>query len=289
MDYSIGDLSKITRISGKTLHQYHLDGLVVPERIDKFSQRRFYSGKSLHRVEVVNQLVKMGLPVEFIKDILSRHFSSGQFFRMIRDNVTHSSHSWEAYGLSHDMLESILHASSDSNSHTGKLKVKVLPNLIISGKCFTAKPDEYLSHLDEFQKVYGPSASGSPIILFLDDHQFEEETNMEYCLPVSSEITGDGASTRELKGARAVAVEYNGPISGVWKAYARIMNHLNDHNLAIQTPSREVILEPIKFKPEEKNPRIHVEVQFLTGDPNDPGFTRDVSRPGYGINAAFDL
>ncbi len=289
MEYSIGDLSKITRVGGKTLHQYHLDGLVVPARIDKFSKRRFFSEKSFHRVEVVRQLVRRGLPVEIIKDVISRYFSSGQFFRMLRENVTHSSHSWEAYGLTHEMLEEILHASSDSSAHTGKLEVKVLPNLVVAGKSFTAGPEEYFAHLDDMQKTYGSSTVGNPIILFLDDHQYEEETNMECCLPVSGGITGDGVTTRELKGARAATVEYNGPVSGVWKAYARIMNYLNDRNLAIQTPSREVILEPVKWETGDTNPRIHVEVQFLTGDPNDPGFTRDISRPGYGINAAFDL
>ncbi len=289
MEYSIGDLSKITRVGGKTLHQYHLDGLVVPARIDKFSQRRFFTEKSFHRVEVVRQLAKMGLPVEIIKDVISRHFSSGQFFRMIRDNVTHSSHSWEAYGLNHETLESILHASSDSNAQTGKLEVKSLPNLVVAGKSFTAKPEEFGSHLVEFQKSLGLPAAGNPIILFHDDHQYEEEMAMELCLPVSGEVTGDGVTTHELKGARAATVEYSGPVSGIWKGYARIMNYLNDRNLAIQTPSREVILEPVKWDSAGINPRIHVEVQFLTGDPNDPGFTRDISRPGYGINAAFDL
>ncbi|NMB58433.1 MAG: MerR family transcriptional regulator [Chloroflexi bacterium] len=289
MEYSIGDLSKITRVSGKTLHQYHLDGLVVPARIDKFSQRRYYSEKSFHRVEVVRQLTKMGLPLETIKDFLSRYFSSGQFFKRIQENLTHSSYSLEAYGLTHEALKSILHASSDTNTQTGKLEEKVLPNLIVRSKRFTAKPDEFVPHLEELQKTHGSLAVGNPIILFHDDHQFEEETNMECCLPVSSDNLADGVITHELKGARAVAVEYSGPISGIWKAYARIINHLNNNNLAIQTPSREVVLEPIKMLPEDKNPHIHVEVQFLTGDPNDPGFTRNVSRPGYGINAAFDL
>jgi effector-binding domain-containing protein len=289
MEYSIGDLSKITRVGGKTLHRYHMDGLVVPSRIDKFSKRRFYNEKSLRRVEIVRQFEKLSVPVDGIKEMLSRFTGAGHFIKSLEAGFSHSGHSWEAYGLTRKMIETILKTGPDDGVHTGNLEVKVLPNFFVAGRRFTAEPGEYAGPLTDLRLACDGKTDGEPIILFHDDHQFEDEIDMECCLPVTSEITGEGIACHEIKGARAVAVEYSGPASGVWKAYRKIIDHLNQHNLAIQSPSREIIHGVDSGATRFDNPHIHVEIQFLTGDPNDPGFTRDVSRPGFGINATFDL
>ena len=68
MEYSIGDLSKISRVSGKLLHQYHLQGLVVPTRIDKFSSHRYYDETCLHKVEIVNRFRNLGVSLDLLKD-----------------------------------------------------------------------------------------------------------------------------------------------------------------------------------------------------------------------------
>ena len=289
MEYSIGDLSKITRVSGKTLHQYHLDGLVVPDRIDKFSQRRFYSEKSFHRVEVVRQLTKLGLPAEVIKDILARYMDPGHFIKRFQESIKHTGNSWETHGITHEAIENIINPIPENTPHVGKVEVKVLPDVLVAAKRITSKSESLFPHLDELHTACNGSHSGDPIILFHDEHQYEDEMDLEFCLPVSGDFKSHGISTRELKGTRAVSVQYKGRLSSIWKAYARIVNHLNDRNLAIQSPSREIIFSPVDLKTKPDNPLVNIEIQFLTGDPNDPGFNRDISRPGYGINAAFDL
>jgi effector-binding domain-containing protein len=289
MEYSIGDLSKITRVGGKTLHQLHLDGLVVPTRIDKFSHRRFYDETCLHRVEIARHFQKTGVPAPVIKEILTGHKSPGHFLKKMFSNQSHSTGSWEEHGLTKDAVNTILHASSNETTRTGEVEIKVLPNLLVTGKRYKAIPDRFSAHFDDLRAAGGDTVCGNPIILFHDDHQYEDEMDVECCLPVSREIIGSAITCHELRGARAVSVTYEGPSSGIWKAYQKIIDYLNDRNLAIQSPSREVILNSTPDNSIEENPIIHVEIQFLTGDPNDPGFTRDISRPGFGINANFDL
>lgn len=289
MEYSIGDLSKITRVGGKTLHQYHLDGLVVPTRIDKFSHRRFYNEKSLHRVEIVRHFQKNGVPDSMIKEILSGHNDLIHLLKNLFTNQNRDTNVWKKYGLTNDVINTILYASSNENSRTGKIEIKVLPDLLVAGKRYKAIPDRFSANFDDLRGASGNAVCGDPIILFHDDHQFEDEMDVECCLPVSHEVKGTAITCHELQGARALSVMYEGPSSGVWKAYRKIVDHLNNRNLAIQSPSREIILDSAQDNPTGDNPIISVEIQFLTGDPNDPGFTRDVSRPGFGINASFDL
>jgi effector-binding domain-containing protein len=289
MEYSIGDLSKITRVSGKTLHQLHLEGLVVPTRIDKFSHRRFYDEKCLLRLEIIRHFQKIGVPDSGIKEILAGHQSPGHFLKNLFSNQPHNTRSWEEYGLTKDAVNAILLASSNETSRTGQVEIKVLPNLLVAGKRYKAIPDRFSAHFDDLRSLSGDLVCGNPIILFHDEHQYDDEMDVECCLPVSKAINDKAVICHELQGARAVFVTYQGLSSGVWKAYQKIINHLNDRNLAIQAPSREVILNSVPENSTEENPCIHVEIQFLTGDPYDPFFTRDISRPGFGINANFDL
>ena len=45
--YKIGELSKLCNISVKTLRYYGSEGLLVPDRIDKFTGYRYYSASKL--------------------------------------------------------------------------------------------------------------------------------------------------------------------------------------------------------------------------------------------------
>ncbi|HEX2954886.1 MAG TPA: MerR family DNA-binding transcriptional regulator, partial [Bacillota bacterium] len=49
MKYQIGDFSKITRLSVKTLRFYHEEGLLCPDFIDPDSGYRYYDESLLER------------------------------------------------------------------------------------------------------------------------------------------------------------------------------------------------------------------------------------------------
>ncbi len=284
MEYSIGDLSKITRVSGKTLQKYHNEGLVVPTRIDKFSARRYYDEKSLHRVEVVRHFHSLGIPSEIIKDVLAKHKDTRHLIKLLLSDQKEARHTWEKLGLAHDQVQAFLHTQSLEKGQVGNLEIKVLPDIFVACERFHGTFADIDSHIDHMTQICGSISNGFPIILFLDDHQYEDEMDMECCLPVNQEIPVSGITFRSLPGTKAVTVVYSGPSAGIWMGYQKIIDHLNKHHLAIQTPSREVRLDGGVAELSAR-----VEIQFLIGDPNDPNFKRDISRPGFGIGANFDL
>ena len=65
MEYSIGDFSKLTRLSIHTLRYYEHEGLIVPER--NSSNRRCYSDKNLTWIEFIKRLKDTGMPIKEIK------------------------------------------------------------------------------------------------------------------------------------------------------------------------------------------------------------------------------
>lgn len=289
MEYSIGDLSKITRVSGKTLHRYHEEGLVVPTRVDKFTSHRYYDEKCLHRVEVVGRFQKIGIPAEIIKNLLSKHKDTRQLVRHLHSELVHDHHQMEKLGLTHENVQAFLQSPSTDTINLGKLESKVIPDIFVACDHFRGASGDFASHFIHLEKTCGSAANGHPIMLFHDDHQFEDEMNLECCLPVEHKIPAAGITFRALKGTKAATILYAGPIESIWMGYQKLIDHLNKHHLAVQTPSREVWLNWNNNDALQEGRPIRVEIQFLTGDANDPTFTRDVSRPGFGIDAQFDL
>lgn len=64
--YSIGEFSKINRITPKTLRHYDRIGLLKPDRVDDWTGYRSYSAAQLPRIRRILELREMGLPLNEI-------------------------------------------------------------------------------------------------------------------------------------------------------------------------------------------------------------------------------
>ena len=67
---SIGDFSRMTFLSVKTLRHYHDVGLLEPAEIDPYSGYRRYSTDQLPQAQVILRLRGFGMPLDEIGDVL---------------------------------------------------------------------------------------------------------------------------------------------------------------------------------------------------------------------------
>lgn len=68
---SIGDFSKMTHLSVKTLRHYHQTGLLEPAEIDPFSSYRYYATTQIPVAQTIRRFRDLGMPVREIADLLS--------------------------------------------------------------------------------------------------------------------------------------------------------------------------------------------------------------------------
>jgi DNA-binding transcriptional MerR regulator len=289
VEYSIGDLSKITRISGKTLHHYHQEGLVIPSRIDKFTRHRYYDENCFNTVEVVHRFHRLGISTETIKNVLANHKDSKKLLEFMRKGCIAKELSLEKLGISQETIHAFFHGQPSALNAVGRLESSTPATISVACERFYGTTAEIGSHLATLYQACGSSVIGQPIILFHDDHQYKDERDLECCFPVDETFSGNGVNRRTLTGTRSISIRYEGFYEGIWIGYRQIIDYLNRHHLAVQSPSREIWQH---FNPAESwidDLPVKVDIQFITGDPDDPDFNRDVSRPGYGIDAQFDL
>ena len=69
--FAIGDFSRATLLSVKTLRHYHAVGLLEPSEVDADNGYRYYSEKQIPLAQVIRRLRNLEMPVAEVKAVLS--------------------------------------------------------------------------------------------------------------------------------------------------------------------------------------------------------------------------
>ena len=68
---SIGDFSRMTFLSVKTLRHYHEVGLLAPAEIDAHSGYRYYTPDQVGSAQLIRRLRDLDLPVPQVREVLA--------------------------------------------------------------------------------------------------------------------------------------------------------------------------------------------------------------------------
>jgi len=75
--FRIGEFSKMSKTTVKTLRYYDEIGLLKPGETDRYTGYRFYSTEQLVRLHRIQALRQVGLSIDEIKLILAGHDATG--------------------------------------------------------------------------------------------------------------------------------------------------------------------------------------------------------------------
>lgn len=68
---TIGDFSRITHLSVKTLRRYHEAGLLEPDEVDQQTGYRYYSTTQVPKAQVIRHFRELGMPVREVGEVLA--------------------------------------------------------------------------------------------------------------------------------------------------------------------------------------------------------------------------
>jgi DNA-binding transcriptional MerR regulator len=80
----IGEFSRLSQVTVKTLHHYDDIGLLKPSQIDKFTSYRYYALDQLPRIHSIMALKELGLSLEEITQVLLEDLSPEEIRGMYR-------------------------------------------------------------------------------------------------------------------------------------------------------------------------------------------------------------
>ena len=79
----IGEFSRISQVTVKTLHHYDDIDLLKPAHIDQFTNYRYYSIEQIPRIHRIMVLKELGLSLEQIAIMIDSNLSTEQLIRML--------------------------------------------------------------------------------------------------------------------------------------------------------------------------------------------------------------
>ena len=245
--YTIGEFSRITGLSVKTLRFYHEQGLLEPSSVDEQSGYRYYAPAKFEIAQVITRLRALDLSLAEIADILRRLEDDGDVLEVLERQRTAIEQKLRQYRGIARSLDQLISKQKEERmfaqtvSHT--IEEKPLAPMLIAAIRIRGRYSECGKAFGRIARHFGRYLSGPPILLHYDAEYRETDANYEACFPVSQRKEVDGIDVRELPGGTCVSLVHKGPYDDLGRSYAKVFDYLDEKGYEAEIPTREVYLK----------------------------------------------
>ena len=255
--FRIGEFSKMSKTTIKTLRYYDEIGLLKPEETDKFTSYRLYTTDQLVKLYRIQAFRQAGLTVDEIKLILSGYDAESVLQK--RKAELESEIAEGTNRLSR--IEFILQGKGENNMNYDAT-IKELPGCIAYSKRMTLPNYEAYFEVipaigETIGKKYPDLKCATPeycFIVYLDREYREKDINIEFCEAVDKARPDfDDIKFKEVKPATVVSVLHKGPYAGLSQAYAYTFKWIEENGYTTADYPRESYIDGIWNKESEED------------------------------------
>jgi DNA-binding transcriptional MerR regulator len=263
MEYKIGDFSRISRVTVRTLRYYNEIGLLKPVRVDESTGYRYYSIEQLPKLNRIIMLKEIGLSLDDIGSTLNGGTPVDHIKQLLQ---VKKSEIQERLNLDARRLRRV-EIWLDRVDHEGLIPAgiyirrKTIPEVRVISKREKGTYEEttlklyqeIMEYIDRFGNEETPVIAGPVTGLFYDDDYKETDADIEVAVPISGEVPVHESSfeIKTLPEVDVISAVYKGPSYDIHRTYAQIMEYAEVHKLKLDTPLREIYLTYPELDPDE--------------------------------------
>jgi effector-binding domain-containing protein len=245
--FSIGEFSRVSKMSVKTLRFYDERGLLKPGHIDSKSGYRYYSSAQLNEANLIRLLRSLELPLEDIQLFLRERDPHGQ--RVLLES--HREGLQRRLDEYRSIVSSIERLIDGEGRVLGRLvTLKELADQFVLGVRFHTTYEKLdVSIGSAFADIFtrlgerGEFPAGPPFSIYYGEEWDESDIDMEICVPVVRPMGGGGrVAGRELPGGLVASTLHMGPYHEVAEAYQALDLWMKERGYGYTGPPREVYL-----------------------------------------------
>jgi DNA-binding transcriptional MerR regulator/effector-binding domain-containing protein len=243
----IGDFSRLSQVSVKTLRYYDDMGLLRPVDVDASTGYRYYSASQLPRLNRVLALKDLGLTLEQIGQVLAEGLSPAQLQGMLRLKRAELQQQVDDEQARLRRIEARLRQIEREDTMpdydvilktvapqwVGALR-RVVPNYPLVGTLF-----------GELFGGLGPYGSGELLtgIVYYDDEYKESEVDAEAVVFLKQRPPHPLAvRVYELPAATMASLVHHGAYNGLPDAYRVLLQWIGENGYRVAGPNRELYL-----------------------------------------------
>ncbi|MCP4164849.1 MAG: MerR family transcriptional regulator [Chloroflexi bacterium] len=264
--FKIGQFSKLSQVSVKTLRYYDDIGLLPSAEVDRFSGYRYYTAEQLLRLNRIRALKHLGLSLDQIRQILDAGLSSTELRGMLRLKQAEVEKQLVAQQSQLQQLDTWLsQIELEGSMPTYEFIIKEVPQLRIASVRHTipnyAAQGPLWEELETYLEEQHIKRLAPCFVIDHNDEFKEKDVDIEAC-EVVDWPTGDygKVQVRELPAATVVSMIHKGPYTSLVEAYGALMAWIANSSYRICGPNREIY---IRNPSEDIDPSDYVtELQF---------------------------
>ncbi|HEY2249496.1 MAG TPA: MerR family transcriptional regulator [Planctomycetaceae bacterium] len=266
---SIGEFSKLTQLTVKTLRFYHEEGVLIPAFVDPDTGYRYYDFGHVETARAITYLRSLEFSLSDIKELLSHEADEDVLSVLERQQaalkarIKHLRNA--AISIDRFILEE--RQARTMAQTANQVQEKVLEPVLVAGIRMQGKYSDCGPAFGRIGKSLGRFICGKPLLLHYDSEYREDAADFEACMPVRQRKDIAGISLHELPGGRCVSLVHQGPYDQLGRSYARIFEHINDQKYRAILPTREVYLKGpgMIFRGNPKKYLTEIQVLIETG------------------------
>jgi DNA-binding transcriptional MerR regulator len=244
--FNIGEFSKITGLTVKTLRFYHEEGLLAPTSVDEQTGYRYYAASKIETALVIQRLRQLDFSIAEIKEILQGSDDDADIVSFLQRHRSGIQAKLQHFRDVENQLAQIIQQAQEARTqmqNTFEVEEKNVDSLLIAGVRMRGKYSECGKGFSQIGKQFGRYICGKPFMLHYDTEYKEDDANFEACMPVRQGTSKSDITVRPLSGGRVVTLLHRGPYEELGRSYAKIMSFVHDRGYKIASPTREVYLK----------------------------------------------
>jgi DNA-binding transcriptional MerR regulator len=270
--FTIGEFSKLSGLTVKTLRFYHEEGLLVPAFVDPDTGYRYYDERQIEAGRVIAYLRNLELSISDIKELLGRADEAGllELLERQRSQIKQQIKRLQKTVRSLDQFISEERQGLAMAEISEDVSEKNLDAMLVAGIRMKGRYSECGKGFARLGRSFGRLICGKPLLLHYDSEFREDDADFEACLPIRKRKSVEGTSVRELPGVRCVALVHKGPYDQMGRSYAKVLKWIKERNYEVVLPTREVYLKGpgMIFRGNPKNyiTEIQIPVEIMIGN-----------------------
>lgn len=241
--YKIGEFSKITNLTVKTLRYYDEQNILTPSYRNEENAYRFYDKNDFKKAELIILLRSFGFSISEIKDVLSNHESSSDlsyFLEEKRKMIENKIQEEKSLLKRLDLYIKTNQMEDESMSY--KIEVRNIGPVVVASIRYKGKYSDVGKYIGKIYEAVKGNANGYPFNCYYDS-EYREEADIELCVPTSKLIKHPNIASSQLPQIKALCTTHIGTYESINMAYKAVFDYAVAHNTKCLTPSREIYVK----------------------------------------------
>ena len=242
--FTIGEFSKITGLTVKTLRFYHEQGLLIPTSVDDETGYRYYDRSKIETARIITHLRSLDLSLDEIGTILRNAGDDADLREVMERQKSLLETKIQALSRDRAVAEPVPGREEEARKlmkqSPFQIEEKHTDPILVAGIRMKGRYADCGPIFARLGKSLGRYINGKPLMLLYDSEYREDGRRLEPCMPVRNCKPVDGISIRQLPGGRCVSLLHKGPYDQLGQSYAKILDYVRGKDYEVQVPTREI-------------------------------------------------